>query len=141
MGSFYPIIVAGKFEKTINFYEDYLDCYVEWETEDFAFLRNTNQDSIKLGICRASEEQKSRIQQNDNCSGVVIMISVPDIHYAFDRLYMEGVEIKEEIKNSKGGTPHFIIVDTNGTNIVFSEAKNMQSSIWSNELNTAPHSY
>ena len=139
MGSFYPIIVTSKFEETINFYEDFLGFHVEMETDDFAYLKNKGDDCAQLGVSRLNSEISVALPQVEVFKGMVIKISVPDINYAYERLYMEGVQIIKEITNAKTGRPYFIISDVNGTWVTFGEEKNMQSSIWAGESKTASH--
>ena len=133
MGSFYPIIVTDKFEKTINFYEDFLEFLAESENDGFAVLQHKSDRSIRLGVARRSNSDlPQKVARGLN--GTFINISVPDLKYAYDRLYMEGLDIISEPKKSHCGRNFFMIEDPNGTAICFAEEKDVRKNIWLSDV-------
>ncbi|MAQ71387.1 MAG: hypothetical protein CL565_04250 [Alphaproteobacteria bacterium] len=136
MGSFYPIIVTDKFEKTINFYEDFLEFSVENENDGFAVLQHKSDKTIRLGVARRSN---SDIPQElaSSLGGTFINISVPDLEYAYDRMYMEGLEIITEPKKSHCGRKFFMIRDPNGSAVCFAEEETVRKNIWLSDTPTS----
>jgi uncharacterized glyoxalase superfamily protein PhnB len=111
--SFYPILMTEKYVETINYYEDHFDFIAEMETDTFTVLRHKKDSAVRIAVV-AREHDELPEGHSKNAQGIILNYPVSDVQSAFEYFYMEGMDIKTDIKLSPCGRRHFMVVDPNG---------------------------
>lgn len=112
MGSFYPVLVSDRFVDTVNFYEDFFGFVPAIEEEGYVMLKG--QDNPGLQIAVFDTKHKCLSDRVPPVQGLILSLEVGDAKAAYDRLYMEGLELYKEYGRDLHGRPHFVVYDPNG---------------------------
>lgn len=113
MVSSYPTIVSDRLVSTVNFYEDYFDFVPTIEQDGYVLLKKgTRPDACIAVYDPASKACKHATVLSGK--GVIVNIVEEDVKAKFDALYMEGIEIAQDLAEDINGNEHFIVYDPNG---------------------------
>lgn len=109
----YPIITTDQFQKTVAFYEDYFEFGSVLEVEGYAVLQDQgNAESMIAIIDSANENIPTPFRKPT--SGMILNYHVADVVAAYDKMYLEGLEIVTAPQHSTCGRLHFFVKDPNG---------------------------
>ncbi len=112
-GKYYPIVMTDNLNKSINFYEDYLDFVPEIEMDCFAVLKHTKHKDIRIGLIVQNHHSLPETHQKA-VQGLILNFPVENVNEAYRALYLEGLEIETELSLAPCGRRHFMIQDPNG---------------------------
>ncbi len=112
MGSFYPILVSEKLVDTVNFYEDFFGFIPAIEKDGYVMLKGNDNPDLKIAVFDTRHECVS--DRVPPVQGLIISLEVKDAKAAYDRLYMEGLELYKDFGHDIHGKPHFVVYDPNG---------------------------
>jgi catechol 2,3-dioxygenase-like lactoylglutathione lyase family enzyme len=109
----YPIICTKKFKQTVNFYEDYFNYAPELEMPCFVVLKRQDWDNCYLAVIDANHHAIPEPYRRP-VSGMLLNYPVKDVEKAYDRFYLEGLNVVSEPITSLCSKKHFFIEDPNG---------------------------
>ncbi len=112
MAHLYPTLVSDKLVSTVNFYEDFFGFVPAIEKEGYVFLQSADKPDMCLAIFDAAHKCVGRLKET--VQGLILSMPSKDVSAAYDRLYMEGVEMFKELGQDINGLKHFVVRDPNG---------------------------
>ena len=112
MNKFYPTLVSEKFVATINFYEDFFGFVPAVEQDGYALMQSSENPSLCFALI--DKNHGSALLPKASSEALIINVVVPDVKSKYDDLYMEGLEIRQDITKDHNGCDHFIVSDPNG---------------------------
>lgn len=121
----HSVICTKKLKETINFYEDYFNFEVYFESNTYAHLKSYHNDerdtSVDLAIMDVAHPA-APANMLEGTANLMLFLYTDDLEGTYDHLYMEGVTLNGEIRQDKCGKSYFSLQDPNGVTIVLGQA-------------------
>lgn len=120
----HSVICTKKLRETINFYQDYFNFEVYFESGQYAHLKCYDDEgreaSLDLAIMDVAHPAAPANVAHGQAN-LMLFLYTDDLESTYDHLYMEGVSLNGEIRKDECGKSYFSLQDPNGVTIVLGQ--------------------